>query len=990
MNNYKLITPLAELDTYGDIDISINYAIDDIYDISKRNTSWTKTIKLPGTPQNNKFFNHLYDVNIDNITFNLVKRVPAKIRIGTNDILNGYMQLINIVIINKKVEYEITIAGSLRSIISTISDYNLNAIDLSEYNHQRTAQNIVYSWDYNIYKFSALTSVNLPGDGYVYPYIVNGNSQDIFNNVYVSDLFPAIYVKTIWKKIMELAGFTYTSKFIESEYFSKLIIPFTGDKLQLSEEEIESRSVRVGALPPFTYMSPYQKNGGDWYYTYMENYKIPLKRESGTVTDINGELKFTDIENQWDGNVFTCAHPGYYDISFVGKLIAEYKRWNGPIKWFNDSLEYRYFMEVFRTNGTVTKLYDSGGLNFTPSDGAQHTSPWKDTANPLVCNMIAQNVYLGKGDKIVMTFGHRHPSSVDWQGFNKDTETRIYFEDVNGGEFTKFIVKPTNEQFDSTIVNMNQILDSKIKMKDFFLDIVKMFNLIIADNPNKENDIIVEPRDQFFESRQRVLNWDETKKLDLDSDIIITPMSELDFQNYRFTYSEDSDFFNEQYTNETNRIYGDYEYKIDNDFSDKTNELKLNFAPTPNAQKYIDNKVAPFFLTIEADKLKSKKVKPRILFYGGTIPLNAGSKFTIKNFKSDKNFITETRYPYCGMWDNPNPQWDLSFGRTSKIYWDSKNIFPNQNLFERFHKQTLQNIVDKNAKLLECTVYLTPKDIADFDFRDIVFLLGSYWRVNKIKDYNPVQTDRLTRVVLYKIINLNIISKLQVQIPTSNKSCPVDMVTKKTKQGYVITSTSGKEITEDCCKQVGGSFTNGMCYLPNPNVEPPKSLKQPPNNSNSVNELSIGNLSVSALGNGYGLSVIPIIDSNGPLVLSNNLNTVNSANIQTLGSENYIAGGVESGMIIGSNSTILSGVTNAVVIGDGISANENGALFIGGIKINQDGNILKNGINIIDGGLNEVFNFNKTNPIEIIDGTIDSVRNAGGSSYARPIIDGGQ
>jgi hypothetical protein len=289
MNTYEIITPSGPLDTYGDIDISLNYAIDDIFDISKRNTSWSKTITLPGTPINNKFFKHLYDVNIDNISFNIVKRIDVSIRIGTNDVMSGYMQLMNIVILNGEIQYEISIAGSLKSIISTISDYDLGAIDLSEYNHRRTPQNIVSSWDYNIYKFSAITSVGNPGDGYVYPYIINGNSQDIWSNAYTYDMFPAIYVQTIFKKIMEIAGFTYSSKFLESDYFKKLIIPFVGDKLQLTEEEVESRTVRVGVGSTIgVNMTPYMQNGGDWYYNWMSNYLFPLNRESGTVTDVTG------------------------------------------------------------------------------------------------------------------------------------------------------------------------------------------------------------------------------------------------------------------------------------------------------------------------------------------------------------------------------------------------------------------------------------------------------------------------------------------------------------------------------------------------------------------------------------------------------------------------------------------------------------------------------------------------------------------------------
>lgn len=975
MNTYQIITPQGPLDTYGNVDISLNYAIDDIFDITKRNTSWSKTITLPGTQINNKFFKHLYDVNVDNISFNLVKRIEVSVRIGTNDVMNGYMQLMNISIVNGQIDYEVSIAGSLKSIISTISDYNLNAIDLSEYNHQRTPETIVSSWDYDIYKFSALTSTYGPGDGYVYPYIINGNSQDIWGNIYTYDMFPAVYVKTIFAKIMQIAGFTYTSKFLDSDYFSKLIIPYIGDKLQLTEEEVESRSVRVGISDTNgLVVTPYMNNGSDWYYTSMDNYKLQLTRESGTVDDTSGELTFTDDEGQWNSyNYYTCAHSGYYDVSFVGKLIAEYKQANANlIKWNANSLEYRYYMQLVRTNGTVVTLYDSGGLLISPSDGTFHSSPWKDTANPLECNMGAENVFMEIGDKIRMVIGHRHPQYVNWDGLDSNMSSRLYFDDVTDGEFTKLIVVPsTNEIYDDTWVNMNQMLDTSTKMKDFFLDIVKMFNLIVSDNPNKPYDVIIEPRDDFFKSRQRVLNWDEEKKLDLNSEILITPMSELDFNSYKFTYTEDSDFYNEEYKDETNRIYGEYEYTIDNDFSDKTNELRLGFAPTPNAQQFIDSRIAPFFVTYDGTTFKPKKVKRRILFYGGPLDLYSGSTLTIKQNPSDATYVTETRYPYVGMWDHPtNPNWDLSFGRTDKIYWDSQDVFPNQNLFERFHKQTLLNIIDNNAKLLECTVYLTPKDITDFDFRDIVFLLGSYWRVNKIKDYNPVQTDRLTKVVLYKIIDLNIISRYQVQIPTSNRSCPVDMVSKKTKFGTIVVSASGEKITADCCKQVGGNFIDGICHMDK--VRP-----------NIIGVAGSNKLVTS------NLNKVPTIESKGPVSLNRNTTSRNALGVTTLGSQNYIQPGSNPGFIFGSNSTILNGVTNAFVIGDGITADETGTIFIGDIKINQDGNITHNGISIIDGGQDEVFNYLKTNAIEIVDGTIDSVRNPGGSSYARPIIDGG-
>ncbi|MTV59185.1 hypothetical protein GM547_14165, partial [Streptococcus pneumoniae] len=60
----------ASLDLMDDVPVSLNYAIADIKDPSKRNGAFSKTIKLPGSATNNKFFEHIYDVNVVTNSFN--------------------------------------------------------------------------------------------------------------------------------------------------------------------------------------------------------------------------------------------------------------------------------------------------------------------------------------------------------------------------------------------------------------------------------------------------------------------------------------------------------------------------------------------------------------------------------------------------------------------------------------------------------------------------------------------------------------------------------------------------------------------------------------------------------------------------------------------------------------------------------------------------------------------------------------------------------
>jgi hypothetical protein len=76
-----------------------------------------------------------------------------------------------------------------------------------------------------------------------------------------------------------------------------------------------------------------------------------------------------------------------------------------------------------------------------------------------------------------------------------------------------------------------------------------------------------------------------------------------------------------------------------------------------------------------------------------------------------------------------------------------------------------------------------------------------------------------------------------------------------------------------------------------------------------------------------------------------------------------------------------------MIIGNDISNPTSNSLIIGDIKITSEG-IGYYYVYKIDGGFETVMDEGKTNLIDIIDGTFESVRNYGGDSKLRPIISG--
>ncbi len=944
INSYEIITEFGALDVNGTDSFEITKQIENILDISKRKTDFTKTINLPGTPFNNEFFKGIYSVNIDNKGFNPVKRIRAFIKCGTNVVMNGWLQLMDIKDDNGVISYDISIAGSLRNIYSSFDDYTLGALDFSEFNHTRNQTNIVDSWDYKIYKNGQQIQLGGPGTGYVYGYALNGNSQDVWDTWYTYDAYPQIYKYTVINKMFEFAGYTVTSKFLESDYYKMQTLNYVGDKIQLSEEVLNQRSVVAGVNPatPFAEITPVRDRGSEWYYNDTAGYYLGLPRESGTVDDGGGELTFRDDLGQFDGNIYTCQNAGRYNVNANFKPVIKITHDDGDDVEFRDgNFEFRWQMFLFKNNGAQILLDSSvdqddpndqyGVFLFGLSDGV-HPTPWYDIDTLIPFDASAEDLFMEPGDQIRIRFGFRYPEDVRWIGLddNKHKATLTFADFLDGG-FTKIKVElSSNEDFGNSPIDMNQILDRNYKIKDMFLDEVNMYDLIIMDNPNKPNDLIVEPRKDFFKSRQRVWNWDEEEILDKDSTIEITPMSELDAKIYKYTYESDDDFYNKQYTDETGRVYADYTIEVLNDFSDKITTTKVNYSPTVNSSKFIDSRVAPFFIEIEENEFKPFKAKQRVLFYGGSRDLYQGSQLKIKNYpgQPDNEATIVTRYGYTGMWDDPlTPRYSLEFGKPDKIYWDSAGNFPSQNLFEMFHKETLENIIDVNAKLLKVTARVNPKQVAEFDFRDIIFLLGSYWRVNNFV-YDPVDGDSLSEFELYKIINLNVINPYTLEIPTSNASCPPDMISRKPKKdgSVILVSSSGLEVTEDCCKSVGGQFKDGICY------------------AKSIRPL-IGGIGILApvkpFIQGTGV-VVPTTNPSGPVVFQKNNTTRNSIAVKTHGTGNYVAPGTKSGNIFGNYSSIQKNVEGAFIVGDGIIADRSNTMYTKDIIV--DGSI--NGMDI--------------------------------------------
>jgi hypothetical protein len=128
-------------------------------------------------------------------------------------IFKGVLRLLEIIIDDRSIEYEVAVFGELGGFINALGNNKLEDIDFGIADQTWNVTNIANSWD------------NISGTGVYYPLIDNGNVST--NKVDFSfDAFrPALYVKEYLTKILDGSGYTYDFPLLSTALMNRLVIP---------------------------------------------------------------------------------------------------------------------------------------------------------------------------------------------------------------------------------------------------------------------------------------------------------------------------------------------------------------------------------------------------------------------------------------------------------------------------------------------------------------------------------------------------------------------------------------------------------------------------------------------------------------------------------------------------------------------------------------------------------------------------------------------
>lgn len=244
------------------------------------------------------------------------------------------------------------------------------------------------------------------------------------------------------------------------------------------------------------------------------------------------------------------------------------------------------------------------------------------------------------------------------------------------------------------------------------------------------------------------IDW--SNKLDISKPVNVKPVSQIEGKNYIFSYKPDKDYYNELYTTEFSEVYGEKRRVIDNDHVKGDKKFELVFSPTPLVGTFTNSMVIPRIVKENEDGSVSPiKSNIRILYYGGL--KDAGGTWKYEGETSSTTY--ESGYPYAGHLDDPHsPVFDLCFEAPRRVFYQATS-YTNNNLYQKYYRRFVDEIADKDSKIVTAYFNIKPIDIFKLDFSKFIFvqgLNGTSFRLNRIYDYNSI-SDETTKVELAKI-----------------------------------------------------------------------------------------------------------------------------------------------------------------------------------------------------------------------------------------------
>ena len=680
----------TRVDLFQDESISITDSVQNVSDISKLFTPFSKQFNLPASQTNNKLFKHYYNFHIQG-GFDARFKVDARIEINFVPFKTGKLRLTGVSLKdNKPHTYKVVFFGEPNSLKDIFGDEDLSGLNgLSTYDIQYDNNDFLDAFKTGL-QSTGTAATNLSNRNIVVPlislntyYTYDTSSTDRLDNVTFTDLRkqlkPAIKLKRVIEAIQTQYDITFN---MEDVHLDEFVL--AEDTSQVITEASPSEDV---ILEPATsdIKTFFGSDMFDELYLWLHREKTPVTSPETTtktfgIDTTTRSIKFTLAD-------FTYSS-GSGDVLTGGKLVV------------TDPDEYTIRISLTPSNNATTgeiivKDKTTNELLFFEEDITFQSG-------------VNQNISL-----MNLTSGNLDSRTYDIE-FRINCQTQETFSSV-----TMRITKNSSTIHDYTatdkVLNDNIFIQDylpKIKVIDFLTGLFKMFNLV-AYNRLGSSTIFVETFDDFMTEG---LTRDITKYIDVSQSTIDRP---IPYNQVNFKYSEPVTQTSLRFVNQFAQAFGDLEYSAPEKYDGQAFNLEVPFERTvlinlQNSSGINTNNILGWWVDDKGDTTLGKP----FIFFNRVID---ASSYPI---------ITNTTTYNAPSSVSSDGNHTLNFGAEYDEF--SKSVNTNS-LFDRFYKTYIQQTFNQNGRIIKVSARLPVSFILNYRVNDVILIDGQEYYINNIK-----------------------------------------------------------------------------------------------------------------------------------------------------------------------------------------------------------------------------------------------------------------
>ena len=663
----------TRVDLFQDETISITDSIQNISDISKVFTPFSKSFNLPASSVNNKLFKHYYNFNIQD-GFDARFQVTARIEINQVPFRTGKIRLDGVSMKNNQpFAYKVVFFGepsSLNDLFGNEVLSSLNPLTTYDIKSDTVTGDVEQAFKVGL-QSTGVDATSLANRNVVVPlislehyYSYDTPSTDRLDNVTWTnlrkDLKPAIKLKRIIEAI-------------QTQY------------------DITFNMADSGSIKTFF--------GSDMF----DELYLWLHREKTPYTALNSTTKYYGINYTSLGVKKTLSDYSYLggggDVLSGGKLTIN----SGE----SYTLRFRFIassagapIEIVSRDKTTNELLGQ-------QDKISSTSVMVVRFQNLTSGTLSTRVFDPE-----IRFNNNTSQAITFSALTTLADFGLQIDKTVNGVTTQHFYG--NNAFSLSYNIFIQDYLPNIKVIDFLSGLFKMFNLV-AYSKLGDSTIYVETFDDYM---TKGVSRDITKYVDISKSTIERPVP---FNIVNFKYSPPVTQTSLRFLNNYSQVFGDLNYSAPDKYDGQAFNQEIPFERTVLVN-LVDNSNPPVETNnieawwVDADS-KTTLGKPYIFFnrvIDSSTYTVTSSNFT--SYNAPSNVSTDQNHT-------------LNFGAE----YDEYNGDINSNsLFERFYKQYIVQTFEQNGRIIKVSANLPISFMLNYSVNDIIVINAEEYYINSI------------------------------------------------------------------------------------------------------------------------------------------------------------------------------------------------------------------------------------------------------------------